>query len=241
MNKRQHLFFFVLLLMFIPAIFSQTPKPQILTFKELRHYDPKHETFRINGYVMDIYKCPPCLPQTMCKPCIPDNITLGETPEWKDSVPAARLRIYTEKTDKFELKKKYLLTVKVKGNAPAGQPVESVELIDVEDASRGLAGDWTGQSLCTIKASPCRDENVVYHVTEPNSAGKLIIQADKIVNGQPDNMGTLDCIFDPKMSSIICQMKNGKWEFKVAGDKMAGTLTLPDGRLFRNVSVTKAK
>ena len=38
----------------------------------------------------------------------------------KDLSQIKRLRIYTDKTDQFEAKKKYLFTVKIKGNAPAG-------------------------------------------------------------------------------------------------------------------------
>ena len=103
----------------------------------------------------------------------------------------------------------------------------------------GLAGSWSGESICTIRDSPCHDEQVIYHITEPDSAGKLTIQADKVVNGQPQDMGALDCTFDKAASLIICQMPQGKWEFKVTGNTIKGTLKTPDGRLFRNVSLKK--
>lgn len=105
----------------------------------------------------------------------------------------------------------------------------------------GIAGTWSGTSICTIKDSPCHDEKVIYHITEPDSAGKLKIQADKVVNGQPEDMGTLDCTFDAKASKLTCEMSNGMWEFSITNDKMTGTLKLSDGRLFRNISVTKDK
>ncbi|MFM9903026.1 MAG: hypothetical protein ACKVQJ_00475 [Pyrinomonadaceae bacterium] len=105
----------------------------------------------------------------------------------------------------------------------------------------GIAGTWSGTSICTIKDSPCHDENVIYHITEPDPAGRLQIQADKIVNGKPDDMGTLDCTFDAKSSTITCLIDKGKFEFKVTGDKMSGTLVLTDGRLFRNINLTKDK
>lgn len=103
----------------------------------------------------------------------------------------------------------------------------------------GLAGSWSGESICTIRDSPCHDEQVIYHITEPDSAGKLTIQADKVVNGQPEDMGTLDCTFEKAASQITCLMKNGKWEFLVIGNTMKGTLNLPDGRLYRNISLKK--
>jgi hypothetical protein len=78
-------------------------------------------------------------------------------------------------------------------------------------------------------------------VTEPNSAGDMKIQADKIVNGVPEFMGVLDCKFDAKASTVTCPVKNGEWKFDVKNDTMTGTLTLPDGRLYRKVSVKKDK
>lgn len=103
----------------------------------------------------------------------------------------------------------------------------------------GIAGIWTGESICTIKDSPCHDEQVIYRISSPDAAGKLTIQADKVVNGKPEAMGTLDCTFDEKASKLACPMKNGNWEFVVSGTKMTGSLKLSDGRLYRNVSVTK--
>jgi len=110
---------------------------------------------------------------------------------------------------------------------------------NVSPAATGPAGDWTGESICTVKASACHDERVIYHITEPDSAGNLKIQADKVVNGTPDDMGTFDCTYNKKTSSIECTMKNGVWHFDVNGDKMQGTLKLPDGTLYRRITLTK--
>jgi hypothetical protein len=106
-------------------------------------------------------------------------------------------------------------------------------------ASDGLAGNWTGESICTIKSSPCHDEHVIYHISEPDPNGKLKIDADKVVNGKPEFMGTIDCTFDKKASTLTCPMNNGKWEFSITGNKMEGTLKLPDGTLFRRINVAK--
>lgn len=103
----------------------------------------------------------------------------------------------------------------------------------------GVAGTWRGESICTVKNSPCHDEQVVYHATEPDGAGKFKIQADKIVNGRPEDMGTLDCTFDSKASKITCPIPKGVFEFVVEGSRMTGTLKLPDGTLFRRISLAK--
>lgn len=109
------------------------------------------------------------------------------------------------------------------------------------NAGDGLAGNWTGESICTVRPSPCKDEKVIFHVTEPDAAGSMKIRADKIVNGQPEDMGTLDCKFDPKTSTVSCSMEQGLWEFEVKGKKMDGTLKLPNGTIFRRVSVVKSE
>ena len=47
-----------------------------------------------------------------------------------------RLRIYTDKPEQFEVKKKYLFTVKVKGAVPPGRPITDVELVSFEPAKK---------------------------------------------------------------------------------------------------------
>ena len=64
--------------------------------------------------MLDIYKCPPCPPGAMCKPCIPDDIVITDNIDQKEPSNINRLRIYDDKPDQFELNKKYTFTVKVK-------------------------------------------------------------------------------------------------------------------------------
>lgn len=244
MKIKARLFTIGILLIAASTAFSQALKPSTIKFADLQHYDPANETFRIEGYVLDIYHCPPCPPHAMCKPCIPDNITLTDSDDWSNLSSLKRLRVYTERTDEFKLKGKYILTVRVKGNLQAGKPVESVDLVasSGEPAAGTLfGGDWTGDSICTIRTSPCHDEHVIYRMTGPDPAGKLKVEMDKVVNGQPEAMGDpLDCEFHNKESMFNCSMRNGMWEFHVSGDKIEGTLTLPDGRLYRRINVLRA-
>jgi len=123
----------------VPALsFSQdgnsTPKPRLVTFDNLQRSDSIEGPFRIVGYVIDIYKCPPCPPGAMCKPCIPDNIVVTDNLDEKDPARIKRLRISTEKPERFELKKRYIFTVKVKGKVPPGHAILDVDLIDFKPA-----------------------------------------------------------------------------------------------------------
>ena len=47
----------------------------------------------------------------------------------KDPALIKRLRIFTDKPEKFEMKKKYSFVVKVKGQLPKGRAIENVDLI----------------------------------------------------------------------------------------------------------------
>ena len=119
---------------------------------------------------------------------------------------------------------------------PAGQKA-SVPASDVA----AVAGEWRGESLCLVKPSPCHDEVVVYHVTKAGKAGMLAMQADKIVNGEAQDMGTLDCEYDFGKHTLTCTIPRGVFRFTVSGDKMEGTLTTSDNVLFRRISVKKAR
>jgi hypothetical protein len=117
--------------------------------------------------------------------------------------------------------------------------VLGISCTSVSLASGDVGGTWKGESLCTVRPSPCKDETVIYTITEPDAKGALTIDADKVVNGARENMGKLDCTYDKAKSTVVCMMKNGKWEFTISGTSMKGTLTLPDGTLYRKVSLTK--
>ena len=75
-----------------------------------------------------------------------------------------------------------------------------------------MAGNWIDESICTIKDSPCHDEHVIYRFEEPDAAGKLKLQMDKVVDGKAEIMGTLDCIFAKAGSMITCSMQRGSSE-----------------------------
>jgi hypothetical protein len=99
-----------------------------------------------------------------------------------------------------------------------------------------VVGTWEGESICTVRPSPCHDEHVVYEIVDNK---KLTLSADKVVNGQRENMGAFDCTFDGK--DLRCPMKNGLWDFAVLGSELNGTLKLPDGTLYRKIHVVRKR
>jgi hypothetical protein len=131
---------------------------------------------------------------------------------------------------------KRLVTLTIAGLLLAGAGTPAF----TQKTSSSVLGKWKGESLCTVKPSACHDESVVYEITaSAEKKGMLVWKADKIVNGEQQNMGMLDCSA-PDAHTMTCDMSGrGVWAFQGQGDGMTGTLKLSDGTLFRKVSVKR--
>jgi hypothetical protein len=110
---------------------AQTP-PRQLTFGDLKRNDSIRGPFIVAGFVIQIYKCPPCPPGAICKPCLGDHIVVTDNMNEKDAASIQRLRIFTDKPEQFELNKKYSFTVKTRGKTTSSHPIEEVTLISFE-------------------------------------------------------------------------------------------------------------
>jgi len=111
---------------------TQESPPPRLTFTDLKRNDSIKGTFIVVGSVIQTYKCPPCPPRAICKPCIGDHIVITDNLDEKDPALVQRLRIFTDRPEQFDLKKKYSFTVKVKGKIAPGRAIEEVDLISFE-------------------------------------------------------------------------------------------------------------
>ena len=110
---------------------------------------------------------------------------------------------------------------------------------NTDDESK-IVGNWSGESKCTGARPACHDEAVVYHIAKlSGKPGWLSISADKIVNGEPVNMGTLPFQYDPASHTLTCEYAQGIWRLKVDGLNMEGTLTLTDKTVGRHVKLKK--
>jgi hypothetical protein len=115
----------------------------------------------------------------------------------------------------------------------------ATQLIDVTN----LIGTWEGDSRCTIPTSPCTNEHVVYKIAADKSGlGKARVDTYKIVDGKQEMMGTLDCTY--RAGEILdCtspSSRKDRWEFRVARDRMIGSLIVGDDRtLYRRLGLRK--
>jgi len=110
---------------------SQTQPPR-LTFNDLKRNESIKGPFIVVAFVIQTYKCPPCPPNAMCKPCLGDHIVVTDNIDKKDPALIKRLRIFTDKPEQFKLKKKYSFTVRTRGKTASGHALEEVDLISFE-------------------------------------------------------------------------------------------------------------
>lgn len=107
-----------------------------------------------------------------------------------------------------------------------------------------ILGTWEGESKCMVPSSPCRDERVVYEISEEKTAtSALKVDGYKIVNGERQFMGTLRCNYNASAKNLSCTFRgkdNDDWEYTLSGDTLQGALTTDSGKtLFRKISVKK--
>ena len=106
--------------------------------------------------------------------------------------------------------------------------------------AQSFEGIWKGTSLCQVKNSPCHDEIVVYHISKDSTGRSYEVIANKVVDGKEEYMGTLLFTYNDKQKVFVSvdSVRNARWEFKITGSAMKGTL-MYKGDLYRVVDVKK--
>ena len=107
-----------------------------------------------------------------------------------------------------------------------------------------LEGVWRGTSICQIRSSPCKDEQVVYHIARSASARGYRINMNKLVAGAEEEMGALDARFDPALATLQAetldrQGRTGRWVFKLTRGHLSGRLLVSGGTLYRLIEVSR--
>lgn len=110
-----------------------------------------------------------------------------------------------------------------------------------------LVGTWRGTSICRpVGKPPCHDEIAAYHFRVDSTGGtseRLVWQANKIVKGVEEEMGTMSCTYEHDSGVLTCPMRGWQWVFRAfttaTGDSLVGTLRNPSGIVWRDVRVTR--
>src|SRR5438552_902328 len=115
-----------------------------------------------------------------------------------------------------------------------------VLLIGKSAGAQSFEGVWKGTSLCQVKNSSCHDEIVVYHISKDSAGKSYVMNANKIINGKEEDMGALSFTYDDKQKVFVSvdSERNARWEFKITGNTMKGTL-IYKGNLSRIVDAKR--
>src|SRR4029077_16651364 len=101
-----------------------------------------------------------------------------------------------------------------------------------------LVGDWRGDSICVVHPSACHDEKALYHLkATPGSDHHYSLDADKIVDGKPEFMGSMECSYATEKRSLTCSTPKLSVHLVLDGRSLNGTMNLSDGTLWRNITL----
>ena len=99
-----------------------------------------------------------------------------------------------------------------------------------QDAGRGagaILGRWSGTSTC-VKAdwnAACNDEVIIYDFV-PADSGRIMLHAQKVVDGKPEPMGDLELTYDPSTRQWSGNFDNARvsirWIYEVSGSRLTG-------------------
>ena len=110
-----------------------------------------------------------------------------------------------------------------------------------DNSAAAVLGDWHGTSTCLVKPSACHDEEALYRV-RADAGGKLSLEADKIVDGKPVQMGDpVACSFDAAKKSLHCSFERGYVDLTLAGDDLNGAMFLTDNTHWRDIRLKRVK
>ncbi len=87
----------------------------LYSVKELKKNDFSFGTYHVDGYVVKIYTCPPCLKNDLCKPCMPDHIVISDKKDrLKDySLTDAHMILFVDDVRDFKLGRKYRFLITI--------------------------------------------------------------------------------------------------------------------------------
>ena len=110
-----------------------------------------------------------------------------------------------------------------------------------------LLGIWRGTSLCTDRqaAPACQDEAAVYEFKAGPRPGVVRWIADKMVNGERQNMGESELTYDAVEKCWKVEITSPRfrsvWRLVVSGNHLTGTARLlPGNETIRKFDLTRS-
>ena len=113
---------------------SEITSEKFLSVSNLNEKRPKKGIFETRGFVAKIYTCPPCPPETECKPCMKGNIVISEENKILDGYELTKkeLIIFTNKSESFTKGKEYKFKIKITADKTTSANLNDAELISAD-------------------------------------------------------------------------------------------------------------
>jgi hypothetical protein len=131
-----------------------------------------------------------------------------------------------------------LVFLLIGGSACAGFAQDTRAQAAAEDVVSQIVGTWRGNSVCTVKDSPCHDEVNVYRFSKlAGRPGSFTGTASKVVDGREIVMGSGEWTYDSEKRVLEC--KAPAIRLVMTENKMEGSLTSANGTVYRRVYLKK--
>ena len=104
------------------------------TISELKQLAPPQGWFRIEGFAIDRFDCPPCPPEAVCAPCMGNRLTISEKVERPERYrrPARQLIVnagHLSAEETFSLGRRYSFLIHVTARSYSGDELRTVNLV----------------------------------------------------------------------------------------------------------------
>lgn len=106
---------------------------KFLSISQINEKKLVSEVVQTEGFVVKIFRCPPCPPDANCKTCMEDNAVVSMENNLLESyadLTAKELIIFGNETGELEKGKKYRFAIRITDRKTTGQASNDVEMIN---------------------------------------------------------------------------------------------------------------
>src|SRR3989338_8095934 len=115
--------------------YSNASYLKYIRIPEINNINPKSGTeFNTGGFVVKIFKCPPCPKTALCEPCMPDNIVISEDKKKLETYDLNErdLIVFVKEPNQFKIGTEYGFSLRVMERKINMQNINDIELLGYE-------------------------------------------------------------------------------------------------------------
>ena len=108
------------------------PAAKLLSISKINEKKLTGKVVRTEGYVVKIYRCPPCPKGVYCKPCMKNNAVISMENKQLESyvdLTEREIILFGDETEKLKRGKKYHFKIRITDRKSTGQSLNDIELL----------------------------------------------------------------------------------------------------------------